>query len=95
MITPFVIATFATIISILIAKNIDKYDKKKFYYSIIPKYEDKPSFKIKLNCIIDLKIVHIMNVIYMLIKKRRVKYDARTSNRRAYESFNGRYSRYG
>lgn len=84
IITSFAVATISSIISIILARNIKKYEKDKYIYSIIPIYEDKPMLKIKLNCIIDIKIVHIMNVIYMLLKKRSGKYDERTSNRRAY-----------
>ena len=82
--TSFSVAILSSIISIMLAKSITKYEKSKYKYIIIPKYEDKPSVKINLNCIISLKIVHIMNVIYMLIKKRSVEYDERTSNRRSY-----------
>lgn len=82
--TPLIVATIASIISIIVARSIEKYNRTKYNYIITPKYEDKPSLKIKLNCIIDIKIVHIMNVIYMLIKKRRVEYDERTSDRRTY-----------
>jgi len=86
--TSFGVATLASIISIFIAKNIEKFESEKYRYTIIPKYEEKPRIKIKLNCIISIKIVHIMNVIYMLIKKRSVEYDERTSNRGTYASLN-------
>jgi len=82
--TSFSVAIFASILSLLLAKNVEKFESNKYRYIITPKYEQKPSIKIKLNCIISIKIVHIMNVIYMLIKKRSVEYDERTSNRRPY-----------
>jgi len=88
ILTSFSVAEISTIISILVAKHMEKYEKDKYKYIITPKYEEKPSVKINLNCIISLKIVHIMNVIYMLIKKRSVKYDERTSNRGTYASLN-------
>lgn len=88
IITSFTTAIIASIISIILAKNINKYEKRKYKYAITPIYEYKPTLKIKLNCIIDIKIVHIMNVIYMLVKKRSVEYDERTSNRRTYASLN-------
>ena len=81
--TSFSVVTIASLISISLARSIQKYNKSKYNYTIIPKYEDKLRLKINLNCIIDIKIVHIINVIYMLIKKGRVEYDERTSNRRA------------
>lgn len=84
IITSFTVATISAIISIILARNIKKYEADKYKYLITPIYKEKPILKIKLNCIIDLKIVHIMNVIYILVKKRSGKYDERTSNRRAY-----------
>jgi len=86
--TPFVIAAISSLLSIILVKNIEKYDTNKYKYMIMPKYEEKPSLKINLNCIIDIRIVHIINVIYMLIKKRRVVSNERTSDRRTYASIN-------
>ena len=82
--TSFSVAILAAIISILLANNVEKFDKNKYKYVITPIYEQKPNIKIELNCIISIKIVHIMNVIYMLMRKRRVEYDERTSNRGSY-----------
>jgi len=93
--TSFLVAIIASALSIILARKIKRYDKSKYNYVITPIYEDKASFKIKLNCIIGIKIVHIMNVIYMLTKKRSVEYDERTSDRRTYVCSNGKYSRYG
>ena len=82
--TPFTVAAFSSIISTILAISIKQYDESKYNYKIIPEYEDKPVIKLKLNCIISIRIVHIINVICMLIKKRREEYDERTSDRRAY-----------
>ncbi len=82
--TSFAVAVIASVISLILANNIKKYDRTKYNYSITPIYKDELGLKIKLDCIINVKIVHIINVIYMLVKKRRVEYDERTSNRRAY-----------
>ncbi len=84
IITSFSVALIASLISIIMAKTATKYCTNKYRYIITPIYEYKPILKVKLNCIIDLKIVHIMNIIYILVKKRSVEYDERTSNRRAY-----------
>lgn len=69
IITSFSTAFIASVISIILAKKIKKYEENRYRYLITPIYEYKPTLKIKLNCIIDIKIVHIMNVIYMLVKK--------------------------
>ena len=84
IITSFSVAILASIISIFLARSTKKKDRNKYQYRITPIYGYKPSLKIKLSCIIDIKIVHIINVIYMLIKKRSGESDERTSNRRTY-----------
>ena len=82
--TSFSVAIIASLISIFLAKNIEKIENNNYGYIITPKYEQKPNVKIKLDCIIDIKIVHIINIIYMIIKKRSVVNDERTSYRRTY-----------
>lgn len=84
ILTSFSVAIISSVISIFLAKSIEKFESNKYRYVINPNYEEKLSIKIKLNCIISIEIVHIMNVIYMLIKKRSVEYDERTSDRRTY-----------
>ena len=90
LLTSFSVGLISTFISIILAKNAKykEYSKDKFKYIVIPSYEQKLRFKIKLDCIIDIRIVHIMNIIFKLIKKRSVVYNERTSNRRAYASIN-------
>lgn len=86
--TSITVGIIGTLISIIIAKNTKEYSNK--YYLIIPEYNENPIIKINLNCIINIKMMHIINVIYMLSKKKRSgEYDERASNRRTYASING------
>lgn len=82
--TVYAVAIIASVISIILAKTIKNYSKDKFKYIVFPMYGQKPAIKISLNCIINVKMVHIINIIYMLIKKRSVGNDERTSDRRTY-----------
>lgn len=85
VLTSSIIFAISTIISILLPYRIKKYDKDKYYYQILPVYINKNVYEIKLDCIIEIKMVHIINIIYVLSKKRRVdKNEQRTSNRRSY-----------
>ncbi len=85
VLTSFIVFAISTIISILLPYRIKKYDKNKYYYQILPLYVNKNVYEIKLDCIIEVKMVHIINIIYVLSKKRRVdKNGQRTSNRRSY-----------
>lgn len=85
VLTSFIIFAISTIISILLPYTIKKYDKDKYCYKILPLYINKNAYEIKLDCIIEIKMVHIINIIYVLSKKRRVdKYGERASNRGTY-----------
>ena len=55
--------------------NYKEYSKDKFNYNVIPCYEQKLKIKIELSCIINIKIVHIINVIYVLQNKDITGYD--------------------
>ena len=80
MITVYLVA----IISSIIASFFEISNAKESTFSVMPLYNSGNSIKINLNCIISVKIVHIIYVIYILIKKRRTK-DGGTSNRRTYD----------
>ncbi|MCI8353281.1 MAG: hypothetical protein HFJ58_06915 [Clostridia bacterium] len=83
--TSAIITILASIIGIGLARGIKKYDKERYNYEIHPIYQDKNIIKLNLNCIIKVKMVHIISIIYLLIKKRRVEENERTSNRRSYD----------
>lgn len=75
----------ATFISIILARTANTNNISNYRYKIQPTFYMQNLLKICIDCIISLKMVHIINIIYILKKKRSVKrYDKRTSNRRAY-----------
>ena len=85
VITSFLTAGIASGIGILLSTLIKKFDKKNYKYAVTPIYKNKNIIKIGLNCIISVKTVHIIYIIYMFFKKRRVDDNERTSNRRTYD----------
>jgi len=75
----------STILSIILADRIDNYNSKNYNYLITPIYGEKPQIIIELNCILNVKIVHIINIVYMVFKRKRsVNNYERTSDRRTY-----------
>ena len=78
-----VVAT-SFIISLLLPHVIEEYKDKKYNYKILPLYLNRNAYEIKLDCIIEVKMVHIINIVYVFLKKRRVDRNERTSNRRPY-----------
>ena len=86
--TTFMIPIISSIISCVLNKGsinlYKKNSKQKYYFKIDPEY-NKIAVKLKLNCIINVKMVHIINIIYaLIIKKRRSDKYERTSYRRSY-----------
>ncbi len=80
--TSYLVAIIASILSIILPHLVKKEDIKNIKYEINPIYNTL-IFNLKLDSIINLKIVHIIYVIYNLVKKGRDK-NERTSNRRSY-----------
>ena len=71
-----------TVLGILFRNKIKRPDQQK--YEINPIYQGKNILNIEFNGIFILNMWNIINIIFILIKKGRVKKDGRTSNRRAY-----------
>ena len=75
-----------------IIKNYDfnsySNNRKKFFYKISPIYGKRKIIKLNLNCIITLKMVHIINIIYLVNKEGRSDKYVRTSNRKSYDYCN-------
>ncbi len=86
IITSFIVSIISSIISILLPHFVLKIKSKDYKYIIEPVYQNKNLYKIKFNCIIQVKMVHIINVIYILVRRKgRSDLNERTaSNRRAY-----------
>ena len=67
--TTELITLISTVISNILPHIISKYISNKYRYKIMPIYINKNAYYIKLNCIFQLKIVHIINIIYIYLKK--------------------------
>lgn len=85
ILTSFIVGILSSFIGILLGKAIKHYKPDKYEYVIIPYYNKKNIFDMNLNCIINVKLVHIIYVIYMFSKKRSENKNERTSNRRSYD----------
>ena len=85
--TSILVPVISTIISILIAKNTKRKIKKKANqkYIITPLYFNQNIVNIEISGIFEIKMIHIINIIYILNKKEGVKKNERTSNRRPYD----------
>ncbi len=87
-ITALAVGVLSSIISIILPFLLKPTNLKHCKYFIMPLYMQRNLYNIKLKGIIKLKLVHIIYVIYILVKKRRDE-DERASNRRTYDYSNG------
>ena len=79
----FITVILSTILSIVFAKNM--IDKDEGRYGINMEYSNNTRYEIYLNCIINLKFIHIISVMCESFKIKRADKNARKSYRRAYE----------
>ena len=79
----FFVAIVSSIIGIALARKIENPR-----YTIEPVYGDMNYIFLSINCIFEIKLVHIINIFIKLKRKEYQKY-GRTPNRRSYVGSNG------
>lgn len=82
--TAFVIPVISTFIAIFFSKQINKYNNKQSFL-VTPVYIDQNLINIEGSGIFEIKMIHIINTICIVNKKRKGDKNERTSNRRAYD----------
>lgn len=86
IITSALVAGIASALGFILAKLIKNYKDEKYRYEIIPVYKNKNMVNLSFDCIIKIKMIHIIGIIYTLVNKRKEKIKhERTSNRRSYD----------
>ena len=81
--TSYVVTIISAIFGIVLKTQMERKKENKFI--INPIYINKNLLNLKLDCIINIKVIHIIYIIiYILNKKRRDDKYGRTSNRRSY-----------
>ena len=81
--TSIIIPVISTFLSIILRNKIDKFENQIFI--VKPVYINQNLINILLSGIFEIKMIHIINIIYILNKKERVNKYERTSNRRSYD----------
>ena len=81
--TSMLIPIISALISILLGKKSKDVSNTK--YMIKPIYINQNLIKILIFGIFDIKMFHIINILYSLIKKEGENKNERTSNRRSYD----------
>ena len=82
--TSMIVPIISSIISIILMKKITNVEKQK--YIVEPIYLNQNILEILISGIFEMKLIHIINIIYILKQKEEgVKKNERTSNRRSYD----------
>lgn len=81
--TAILVPFICTILSMIYSKNTKKAENK--IYHVNPVYTNENLINIIISGIFEIKMIHIINIIYILSKKEGVGKDERTSNRRTYD----------
>ena len=82
-ITGILVGIIGAIYSMFIWKFIKNKEAQKMY--IEPIYIDKNIINLRFQGIIEIKMIHIINTICIINKRKRVDKNERTSNRRTYD----------
>ena len=82
--TAFTIPVISTFIAMFLSKQIKKYNDKQVFL-VEPVYLDKNLLNIEISSIFQIKMIHIINTICIVNKKRKGDKNERTSNRRSYD----------
>lgn len=85
LLTSGIVCILASLLGILLPKIMREDKLKDISYHIQPIYKNKNLYKIDLDCIINVKVVHIICMIDNILKRRRVDKNDRASHRRAYD----------
>ena len=82
--TAFTIPVISTLVAVFLSKQIKKYNEKQVFL-VEPVYLDKNLLNIEISSIFQIKMIHIINTICIVNKKRKGDKNERTSNRRTYD----------
>lgn len=83
-ITAFIIPLISTIIAMFLSQKVKKYNDKQNFL-IQPVYINQNLINIEFSGIFQIKMIHIINTICILNKKKKGDKYERTSNRRSYD----------
>ena len=81
--TSIIIPIVSTVIANIFYKKVENYKNQNF--TIKPIYINQNLINILIDGIFEIKMIHIINIIYILNRKKGVNKHERTSNRRSYD----------
>ena len=94
VLTSYIVTLFASTIGIVLPHIADR-KPHNYQYGIQPIYGFRNEYKLTLDCIINVKMVHIIRIIITQVKKRSGEKYERTSNTRFNDNCHEQYTRHG
>lgn len=91
ILTSYFVGIISSIVPNILKENIKNFDSKNHIFKITPLYKNKNYIYIKLNCIINIKIVHIISMYKLGNKYKGGKKHERSSYRRFNVNCYGKY----
>lgn len=82
--TAFIIPVISTLIAIFLSQKVQKYNDRQTF-SITPIYINQNLINVEFSGIFQIKMMHIINTIFIVNKKRKGDKNERTSHRRSYD----------
>lgn len=71
ILTSYTIPIICTIISIILPHITDNKDVKNISYNVNPIYNNKNVYSVKLNAIINIKVLNLLNSLYKIYRNRK------------------------
>ena len=81
--TSIIVPAISTFLAILLRKKVQELDN--LIFNVNPIYINQNLINIEFSGIFEIKMIHIISIIYILSKKKGVDKYERTSNRRSYD----------
>ena len=67
--TSYLVGIISSIIPNILRNSITSFNSKDYKFNILPLYKNQNYIYVNLNCIISIKIVHIISILKMLVLK--------------------------
>ena len=80
ILTTYTIPILATVISFILATSVKRENMNKIKYNVEPIYDNKNLYKIKLNTILEIKLLNLLNSSFKIYVSRRQKGNKLTKN---------------
>lgn len=84
ILTSGIITILSTLLGVILARGIKKYNKEKYEYYILPLYQNRNQINLEFDSKIKFWVVHIIQVAYKLKKRKKENQKAKNWKKKHY-----------